>query len=210
MLRLGAFYSLFPCCEAEATKGVGPVPTPSSRQLPLPPASVRDWYDKCLNVAKCVAMLLQEYNNGANCWISLHANNITNSFHGVESFTKSEVTNRILWNPKVLYRFRKISLLTPVLRQTNPIYDLRLILILSSHLRLSFPSDSFLLQISTPTFYTFSSPRTCYMARPSHLPSFFRPHYIWWEVQIVKLLVLQFLFILLLIPVRTKFLARPS
>jgi hypothetical protein len=63
------------------------------------------------------------------------------------------------WNPKVHYRFRKGPPLVPVLSQVYPVLTttsyLRSILMLSSHLRLSFPSDLFSSGFPTKILYEF-------------------------------------------------------
>ena len=63
----------------------------------------------------------------------------------------------------------------------------RSILILSSHLRLGLPSG----------FFPSTLPHMRYVANPSHTSRFYYPHNIGWTVQIIQLLIMQFLLQLL-------------
>ena len=90
---------------------------------------------------------------------------MTYLLHGAESFKEanrfvaSQEIPRILRNPKVHYRIHKCPPPVPVLSQIHPFHashptSWRFILILSSHLRLGFPSDLFPSGIHTKTLYT--------------------------------------------------------
>jgi hypothetical protein len=72
----------------------------------------------------------------------------------------------------------------------------RSILILSTHLCLGLPSGLFPSGFPTNNLYTFSSPHSCYMTRPSHPPWLDYSDYTWRRVQITKLLAMQFFSIL--------------
>ena len=108
-------------------------------------------------------------------------------------------TPRILWNPKVHYHIRKCPPPVPVLSHINPVHALTshflmIILIISSHLRLSLPSDLFPSGFPTQTLCPplLASLRATY---PAHLNLFFRydhPNNIGWGVQIIKLLIMLF------------------
>jgi len=78
----------------------------------------------------------------------------------------------------------------------------RSILILSSHLRLGSFS-----QFSPPKpCIHYYSPHTCYMPHPPHSSRFDHSNNIWWGVEIIKLLVMQFSpFPCYLVLLRTKY-----
>jgi hypothetical protein len=65
------------------------------------------------------------------------------------------------------------------------------VFILSSHLCLGLPSGLLPVGFSTKTLYS-SLPHTCYMPCPSHSSRFDHPNSVWWAVQIIKLLIMQF------------------
>jgi len=69
--------------------------------------------------------------------------------------------------------------------------SLRSVLILSSHLRLDFPSGLFLLGFPTEIFYPFLSPHACCLPRLSHPPWFDHRDNTCWSVQVMKLLIMQ-------------------
>ena len=73
------------------------------------------------------------------------------------SFSASPEIPRILWNPKVHYRIHMCPPPVPILSQLDPVHtphptSWRSILILSSHLRLGFPSGLF------PSGFTHQNP----------------------------------------------------
>ena len=72
-------------------------------------------------------------------------------------FAASQEILRILWNPKVHYRFHNSPPPLPTLNQLNPVHaptpSLRAILILFSHLRQGLPSSLFLSGFPTKTLY---------------------------------------------------------
>jgi hypothetical protein len=95
----------------------------------------------------------------------------------------------------VHYRVHKSPLLVPILSQVNPVQNipshLRSILLLSTHLRLSFPSCLFSLT-SPPIFYMQSSfPKSCHVSWPSDTPSLDHSSYAWRRVHVTKLLTMH-------------------
>jgi hypothetical protein len=85
--------------------------------------------------------------------------------------------------------------LCPDSDQSNPYHPilslLRLILLLSTHLCFSLPSDLFLLDFS-PISYMQSFSTPCYMPCPSHSLWLDHSNYTWPRVQVMKLLITQF------------------
>ena len=83
----------------------------------------------------------------------------------------------------------------------------RSIWILPSHLRLGLPSVLFPLRFPHQNpVYASPRPRTHYMPRPSHSSRFYHPNSIWWAVQIIQLLIMQFPPLLCyLVPRRPKY-----
>ena len=101
----------------------------------------------------------------------------------------------MLWTPKVHYRVYKCPPPVPVLSHIDPVHAFhptswRSILIPSSHLSLGLPNCLF--PSGFPTKYLLSYPHTCYMPCPFYSSWFYYPNGIWWRVQIIKLLVMQF------------------
>jgi hypothetical protein len=70
---------------------------------------------------------------------------------------------------------------------------LRSILILSPHLHIGLSSDLFPLAFAPKPYMHSSYPHPCYMPCPSHPPWPDHSNYIWWRVQVMKLLIMEFL-----------------
>jgi hypothetical protein len=89
--------------------------------------------------------------------------------------------------------------LVPILSEMNsvhipPLYFLRIRLILSSHLRLDFPSDlfSFLFTLPNQNIVRISYlVHANHMARLSDLPLLDYPNNIWWWTHIMELIIMQ-------------------
>jgi hypothetical protein len=95
-----------------------------------------------------------------------------------------------LWNPKFYYHVHKNPPLIPILSQmnpvhTNPTYFSKIILIISSHLRLVLPSGAFPSGFSTKTLYAFLH------APPISFSLTYHCNYTWRRVQVMKLLIMQ-------------------
>jgi hypothetical protein len=107
----------------------------------------------------------------------------------------SQEISRILWNPKVHYRFHKSPSLVPILSQSNPVHTplfhlLKIKFNISSHLRLGLPLGHFTSGPPTKTLH-FSTPEV------PHAPaiSFFliySPNNIWWGVQNISSSICSF------------------
>ena len=110
----------------------------------------------------------------------------------------SQEIPRTLCNTNVYYHIHKSPPPVHILSQINPVQSphptsWRSISILSSHLLLGLPSGLFPSRFShQKPVCTSPLPHTCYMPRPSHFLRFCRPNSIWWGVQIIKFLIMQF------------------
>jgi len=78
--------------------------------------------------------------------------------------------------------------------QSSPshLISLTSILILSSQLHLCLSSDLFHLDFSTKNWYIFLICLACYMSSPYHGPWCNHPNNIWWSVQVMKFLIMQY------------------
>jgi hypothetical protein len=74
----------------------------------------------------------------------------------------------LLWNPKVHYRVHNSQTLKPILGQINSVHTTTPILILSSNLRLGFPSRLFPFGFQTKILHTYINSHACCMSRPSY------------------------------------------
>jgi len=111
-----------------------------------------------------------------------------------DQFSVNQDITRILWNPNVHYCIHKCLPPVPILSRIKPVHAspshfLQIILILSCHLRLGFPSGLFPSGFPTKTLYT-PLPHMCYMPYPSHSSQFDHPINIGWGVQIIKFLII--------------------
>ena len=132
----------------------------------------------------------------ANAVIVLYLTLLTHSMEQsptweASQFAGSKEIPRILWNPKIHYRFRKCPPSVPILSQNDLVHtptstSWTSILILSSHLLLSLPSGLFPPGFPTKTMYKTFLSRTNYMPRPSRSSRFDHPKNVGWGVQIVN------------------------
>ena len=110
-------------------------------------------------------------------------------------FSESQEIPCILWNPQVHYHLYQCLPPVPILTPINPVHVLhpsfwRSILILSAHLHLDLPSGLSPSGFPNKTpVCTSPLPHMCYMLCSSHSSWFDHP-YIWWGVEISKLLTL--------------------
>ena len=112
-------------------------------------------------------------------------------------FSASQEIPRILWNPMVHYGIHKCPSPVPILSHVYSVHtpsttSWRLILILSSHLRLALPNGLFLRFPHQNPVYASPLPHTRYMSRPSHSSRFYHTKNNGWAVHIIKLLIVYF------------------
>ena len=114
-------------------------------------------------------------------------------------FSASQEIPHILWNMKVHYPIHKCPPPVPILSQLDPVraptshfLNIHLNIILPSTPECSKWSLSFRFPHQN-LFYTFPLPHACYMPRPFHSSRYDHPNNIGWAVQIIKLLIMQFL-----------------
>ena len=104
----------------------------------------------------------------------------------------------------------------PILNHISPVHTLKSHF-LKIHFNIIFPpmpaSSEWFFYSVLPTknpVYTSPCPHTCYMPRPSHSARFDHPNHIWWAVQIIKLLIMQFTPLpCYFVPLRPKYLPQP-
>jgi hypothetical protein len=94
---------------------------------------------------------------------------------------------RITWSQKVHYRFHKISLLVPILTQTNQVHTNTS----NTHLRLGLLSGPFLSGFPTNNLYAFFFSRLVLHAPPFLSFSTYHSNYNWKRVHITKLIAMQ-------------------
>ena len=111
-------------------------------------------------------------------------------------FSASQDIPRILWKPKVHYRFYKCPSPVPILSQLDPIHTptshfLRI------HLNIILPSmprsSKWSLSHRNPhqnAVYASLLPHSCYMTRPLHYSRFDHLNNTGWGVQIIKFLIM--------------------
>jgi hypothetical protein len=105
----------------------------------------------------------------------------------------------ISWNPDVRYHVHNNPSLFPMLRRMNPVltsssFSVIFILIVSSLIRLGLPTGLFPSDFPARILNALLS-HACYNPCPFHPPWLDHSNYIWRYVQVMKLLIVQFLFL---------------
>ena len=110
-------------------------------------------------------------------------------------FSASQEIPHILWISKIHYLVYKCPPTVPILSQIDPVHTPSSYF-LNIYLNIILPSTPGSIQMvsfhqSSPPkpCIHLSSPHTCYMPRQSRF-RFYHPNNIWWEVQIIKLLIM--------------------
>jgi len=109
------------------------------------------------------------------------------------SYSRSQETFHLLWNPKVHYHVHNSFLLDAVLSQKHPVCtfpscfsEINYNIILPS-----MPQSSEWSYLFQPKFCVHSSClHVCYMICPSYPPLFYLLNNIWWSVQVTKFFIM--------------------
>ena len=111
-------------------------------------------------------------------------------------FSASQEIPPILWKPKVHYNIHKCPPPVPILSQIDPVHT-PTSHFLKTHLNIIVPStpESSMWSLSLRfaqqnRVYTYTLPHTWYIPRPSNSSRFDNPKNIWWNVQIIKFLIM--------------------
>jgi hypothetical protein len=126
---------------------------------------------------------------------------LTNSLERISpweatSCSASQEIPHLLWNSKVHYSIHKSPPLVPILSHINPVHTLTscfLKIHYSSIYAYVFQWGIFPSSFPTKIVVCISHlSHDCCMPNPTHYPWFDHSNNIWWRVQIIKLLIMQF------------------